>query len=93
MHMLNPNTRLKLEVDTTPSWKYSSSVYLPKHHCVIYRDDALGVQKQVMTRRWTFLFQPREREFYFIDGDKRTFRSEDRLIAALRSRIRVTTPG
>jgi hypothetical protein len=87
MHMLNPQTRFIQAAATAPTWKYASSVYLPKHHCVIYRDDALGIQKQVITRRWTFIFQAREREFYFIDGDKRTFRSEDRLMAALRSRM------
>jgi hypothetical protein len=91
MHMLNPQTRFEHTVATAPTWKYSSSVYLPKHHCVIYRDDALGIQKQVMTRRWTFLFQPREREFYFIDGDKRTFRSEERLMSALRARTHTAT--
>ena len=68
---------------STPSWKYASSVYLPKYHCVIYRDDSLGIQKQIMTRRSTLLFPAREREFFFIDGDKRTFRTEERLLAAL----------
>jgi len=67
----------------TPQWKYASSIYLPRHHCVIFRDEVMGVQKQVMTRRNTFLFPPRQRNFYFIDGDRRTFRSEDHLLKAL----------
>jgi hypothetical protein len=91
MHMLNPHTRLDQTPTTAPTWKYASSVYLAKYHCVIYRDDELGIQKQVVTRRWTLLFQPREREFYFIDGDKRTFRSEDRLMTALRTRKNADT--
>ncbi len=86
MHMLHPEVQDTMVGAIEPTWKYASSVYLPKHHCVIYRDDTLGIQKQVMTRRWTFLLPAREREFYFMDGDKRTFRSEDRLIAALRAR-------
>jgi hypothetical protein len=67
----------------TPEWKYASSIYLPRHHCVIFRDEEMGLQKQVMTRRNTFLFPPRERNFYFIDGDRRTFRSEEHLLKAL----------
>jgi hypothetical protein len=66
-----------------PQWKYASSIYLPRHHCVIFRDDELGVQKQVMTRRNTFIFPAREREYYFVDGDRRTYRSEDHLLKAL----------
>jgi len=50
---------------------------------VIFRDDEMGIQKQVMTRRNTFLFPQRERNYYFIDGDRRTFRSEDHLLKAL----------
>jgi hypothetical protein len=83
MHMLKP---VYLEPETAvsaPFWKYASSVYLPKYHCVIYRDDTLGIQKQVMTRRSPLFFSAREREFFFIDGDRRTFRSQERLMAAL----------
>jgi hypothetical protein len=83
MHMLKPIYPEPEAESSTPLWKYASSVYLPKHHCVIYRDDALGVQKQVMTRRSPLLFPARERVFFFIDGDKRTFRSQERLMAAL----------
>jgi hypothetical protein len=86
MHMLKPIYPQPEVASSEPSWKYASSVYLPKYHCVIYRDDALGIQKQVMTRRSTLLFAAREREFYFIDGDRRTFRSEERLLAALETK-------
>ena len=86
MHMIHPSLQAARVASLAPAWKYASSVYLRKHHCVIYRDDELGIQKQVMTRRWTFIFPAREREYYFIDGDDRTFRTEDRLLAALRGR-------
>lgn len=69
----------------TPQWKYAASIYLPRHHCLIFRDDELGVQKQVMTRRTAFALLAREREYYFIDGEKRTFRSEQKLLRALAS--------
>ena len=64
-------------------WKYAASVYLKRHHCLLYRDEQLGVQKQVMTRRFSFLFHPREREYFFIDGVDDTFRSESALLRAL----------
>jgi hypothetical protein len=83
MHMLRAISPEPEVRSNTPSWKYASSVYLPKHHCVIYRDEALGVQKQVMTRRSPLIFPAREREFFFIDGDRRTFRTQERLMAAL----------
>lgn len=75
-----------------PQWKYASSIYLPRHHYVVYRDDAMGVQKQVITRRNTIFFTPKEREFYFIDGDQRTFRSEEQLLKALQ-RVRPNGNG
>jgi hypothetical protein len=66
-----------------PKWKYAASVYLKRHHCLLYRDEQLGVQKQVMTRRFSFLFRPHEREYYFIDGVDNTFHSESALLRAL----------
>jgi hypothetical protein len=68
----------------TATWKYTASVYLRRHHCLLFRDENLGVQKQVMTKRKTFLFAPREREFYFIDGVATVFHSEERMLRALR---------
>jgi hypothetical protein len=64
-------------------WKYAASIYLPKHHCVLYRNDELGVQKQVMTRRNTLLFPPKEKEYFFIDGISTVFRTEEKMLAAL----------
>ena len=71
----------------SPKWKYAASVYLKRHHCLLYRDDQLGVQKQVITRRFSFLFHPREREYFFIDGVDDTFRNESTLLRAL-ARVR-----
>lgn len=68
-----------------PQWKYAASIYLPRHHCLIFRDDALGVQKQVLTRRSSLPFFAHEREYYFIDGKKNTFRSEEKLLRVLSS--------
>jgi len=70
-----------------PKWKYAASVYLKRHHCLLYRDDQLGVQKQVMTRRFSFLIRAREREYFFIDGVDNTFHNESSLLRAL-ARVR-----
>jgi hypothetical protein len=73
----------KTRVVQKPAWSYCSSVYLPKKHCAIYRDDNLGVQMQVEVKRdWTF-FPPKEKQFFFIDGVKTTFKSEEKLVSAL----------
>jgi hypothetical protein len=63
-----------------PKWTYCASIYLPKKHCLLYRDEGLGVQLQVMTPANRVLFPLKEREYYFIDGVERTFRSEDELM-------------
>ena len=66
-----------------PMWTYCTSVYLPKKHCTVYRDDTLGVQLQVEVKRdWTF-FPPKERSYFFIDGDAKVFRSESSLVREL----------
>jgi len=67
-----------------PQWKFTASVYLKRHHCLIYRDDQLGVQKQVMTRRNSFLFAPKERTYFFVDGISTIFHSEQRMLRALK---------
>lgn len=69
-----------------PRWKYRASIYTERDHCTLYRDDALGIQMQVMERRNWVLVRPKERVYYFIDGENRTFRSEDDLLQTLRLR-------
>ena len=66
-----------------PEWKFYSSTYMPQKHYLIYRADTLGVQMQVVSKRKWILFRGKEKTYYFIDGDKRTFRSEGRLMQAL----------
>ncbi len=51
-----------------PQWKFTASVYLKRHHCMLYRDEQLGVQKQIMTRRNGIFMTPKERVYFFIDG-------------------------
>ena len=66
-----------------PMWTYCTSVYLPKKHCTVYRDETLGVQLQVEVKRdWTF-FPPKEKNYFFIDGNEKIFRSESSLVREL----------
>lgn len=74
-----------------PEWKFYSSTYMPRKHYLIYRDDALGVQMQVVTKRKWILFRGKEKTYYFIDGDKRTFRTEGRLMHAVSKKRGGTT--
>jgi len=39
----------------SPSWRYSSSIYLPRKHCTVYRDDDFGAQLQVMVVKKGFI--------------------------------------
>ena len=66
-----------------PVWTYCTSVYLPKKHCTVYRDETLGVQLQVEVKREWTLIPPKERSYFFIDGNEKVFRSEDRLLREL----------
>jgi hypothetical protein len=69
----------------TPDWTYAASMYLPKKHALIYRDDSLGIQLQIMTKTRGF-FQGVPKEYYFIDGDRRTFPNEEKMVRALLKR-------
>ena len=68
-----------------PRWKYRASIYTKRDHCTLYRDDALGVQMQVMVKREWLLLKPKERVYYFVDGVSRALRSEDEMLRTLRS--------
>jgi hypothetical protein len=68
-----------------PHWAYSASIYKPKVHCLVYRDEQLKVQLQIITPRNPTLLWRKPKEFFFIDGVERIFRSEDTLLKALGS--------
>lgn len=87
MQFLGKSAPAPATITIEPQWKFTASVYLRHHHCLLYRDDHLGIQKQVMTRRNTFLFPPKERNFFFIDGVSTVFRTEERLLRALKRQI------
>jgi len=68
-----------------PDWSFVRSVYLSRKHCLIYRDEELGVQLQVETLlRYSYAEHPKNH--YYIDGVRRPFRSEDAMLRALEFR-------
>ena len=69
-----------------PRWKYRASIYTKRDHCTLYRDDALGVQMQVMVKREWLLLKPKERVYYFVDGVSHAHRSEEEMLRTLKSR-------
>ncbi len=77
----NKNGRVK-----SPSWRYSASMYLPRKHCTVYRDDDLGAQLQVMVGRDRSFLHRRGKYRYFVDGVDREFKSEADLMRALEQR-------
>jgi hypothetical protein len=66
-----------------PSWTYNSRVYTQKALWTIYRDDALGVQLQVVTKRDRAFARAKDKCYFFIDGVDRKYRSEEQMIRAL----------
>jgi hypothetical protein len=82
MQFIGRNEPVVTSKAVEPEWRFTASVYLRRHHCLLYRDDHLGIQKQVMTRRKPVFFLPSERSYYFVDGVSTVFRSEERMLRA-----------
>jgi hypothetical protein len=87
MHLVAKQTAASNTTAIHPDWKFTASVYLRRHHCLLYRDEQLGIQKQVMTRRKPVIFVPNERVYFFIDGVQTIFHSEDRMLRAWKQLI------
>jgi hypothetical protein len=70
-------------MDQQPKWKYFASIYLKRKHVLVFRDNALGLQLQVISR----ISNPSSpsRKLYFVDGDNRAYADETELIQALAS--------
>ncbi len=67
-----------------PHWRYAGSFYQPRRHCLLYRDDDLGVQMQLITKTSGF-FAGRAKRYYFIDGTNKVCRSERKLVSILQN--------
>ncbi len=70
-----------------PTWEYVSSKYLPKTHITLYRDNVLNVQMQIVTKRNQLSNPEKAKFYYFIDGDKRVYNSEQSLMAELQKKL------
>jgi hypothetical protein len=64
-----------------PKWKYVASIYLKRKHILVFRDNDLGLQMQVVSR----VSNPGSpsRKLFFVDGDNRAYGSESELTRAL----------
>ncbi len=68
-----------------PLWKMRMHMNCGTKHHLLYRDDALRVQKEVHTSFRNGI-PGKGKTYYFIDNDEREFRTEESLIEALRER-------
>jgi hypothetical protein len=66
-----------------PEWEYARSVYLPKWHYTAYRDDGIGVEMRVYTRRTWMPFLQNHKEYFFIDGFPKVYTTQEKLLKAL----------
>ncbi len=68
-------------MDQQPKWKYFASIYLTRKHVLVFRDNVLGLQMQVISR----ISNPgsSSRKLYFVDGDNRAYATETELLQAL----------
>ena len=69
-----------------PQWEYVQALITDNQYHRVYRDDKLGVQMEVTTKRRNgFPVGKTRRRLFYIDGDKKEYRSEEALIAAIRA--------
>lgn len=73
-------------MDRRPQWELNRSISQTDHHALLYRDEALGVQKEVHTPVQNFPLGKfgKGKRYFYIDGDEREFTSEAELMDALR---------
>jgi hypothetical protein len=79
-HFCQPHTSHKC---ITPHWKYIASIYQPMRQYVVFRDEQIGLQRQLVIRRNPLFFQSCDREYFYIDGVDRAFTSEQAMLRAL----------
>lgn len=65
-------------------WQMRSHFGGSKQHGLLYRDDTKGVQMEIITGKTKGMGGTfgKSRHYFFIDGDKREFRTEDELMTA-----------
>jgi hypothetical protein len=72
----------ELKMAKKPCWRLCVHTNYRTEHMSVYRDNTLGVQKEAVVPYRNG--KPcNGKTYYSIDGDKREFRSEEELMAAL----------
>lgn len=69
-----------------PKWSYIRGMIYEKEYQRLYRDNELGVQMEMFTRRKDGFVNGKTKVYYFIDNDPREFKTENDLMVALRSK-------
>ena len=65
-------------------WTFVASWSLKLKHVVVARDNKLSIQKETITKKNKHGYANGEsKTYYFIDNDKREFKTEEELIQAL----------
>ncbi len=74
-----------LDALVIPHWEFRMHINGYKEHSLLHRDDKLKIQREIYTPvdKNGFTNSKKQRVYYFIDGDKREFRTEEALIKAL----------
>lgn len=68
-----------------PVWRYMQGIVTESRYHRVYRDDKLGVQLEVITKRRNGMPIGKGKNYFFLDGKKGEFRSETALMKAVRA--------
>lgn len=67
----------------TPNWVASTHISMTTYHSALYRDEDLKAQMEIITPK-TKTGEFRDgKSFYFLDGDKREFKTEEEMLDAI----------
>ena len=63
-----------------PNWRYVQGAVSDSRYHRVYRDDVLGVQMEIITRRRDGMPVGKGRAYFFMDGNDYEFKTEDELM-------------
>lgn len=72
--------------DLIPEWRYVRGFVTTNRYHRVYRDDILGVQLEVLTKRRSGMPVGYGKSYFFIDKDDREFKSKKAMLKALREK-------
>lgn len=72
--------------DLIPEWRYVRGIVTTNRYHRVYRDDKLGVQMELLTKRRSGRPVGHGKYYFFIDKDDREFKSKKAMLKALREK-------